>query len=126
MLNGCLHRLRVVGGQELGNCLHHAIVDALSNLAGARCDCRPCQGTFPVASEGETAAATDAEFHELSRRCAVAHCAAKHVGQGQAGAERADGDEEGTWNIEAWLLACVPPQNIGGTYKAEINLPGTW
>ncbi len=39
---------------------------------------------------------------------------------------RDDGDEEGTWNVEAWLLACVPPQTIGGTYKAEINLPGTW
>jgi hypothetical protein len=39
---------------------------------------------------------------------------------------REAGDEEGTWNIEAWLLACVPPQNIGGTYKAEIKLPGTW
>lgn len=39
---------------------------------------------------------------------------------------RNSGDEEGAWNVEAWLLACVPPQNIGGEYKAEIVLPGQW
>lgn len=36
---------------------------------------------------------------------------------------RNEGDEQGTWEIEAWLLACVPPQNIGGEYHAEVRLP---
>lgn len=34
---------------------------------------------------------------------------------------RDSGDHEGEWNIEAYLLACVPPQNIGGEYHATIN-----
>jgi hypothetical protein len=40
--------------------------------------------------------------------------------------KRDAGDEEGCWNVEAWLLACVPPQQIGGEYKAEIVLPNQW
>lgn len=40
------------------------------------------------------------------------------------GRRRAEGDEQGQWEIEAWLLACVAPQNIGGEYHAEITLPG--
>lgn len=40
--------------------------------------------------------------------------------------KRNSGDDEGAWNVEAWLLACVPPQNIGGTYQAQIQLPGSW
>lgn len=37
--------------------------------------------------------------------------------------KRDAGDEEGAWEVEAWLLACVPPQNIGGAYAAEIQMP---
>lgn len=36
---------------------------------------------------------------------------------------RASGDEQGTWELEAWLLHRFPPQNIGGAYRAEVKLP---
>ena len=37
--------------------------------------------------------------------------------------KRAAGDEEGRWNIEAYLLATFEPQQIGGEYKATVRLP---
>ncbi len=43
----------------------------------------------------------------------------------QLSQRRNAGDEEGTWNLEVWLLHHYEPQNIGGVYKAEVRLPNS-
>lgn len=35
---------------------------------------------------------------------------------------RDKGDEESVWKIQAWLFHHFEPQNIGGTYKAELRI----
>jgi hypothetical protein len=35
---------------------------------------------------------------------------------------REQGDEEGQWKIETWLLHHFEPQNIGGTHEATVRL----
>lgn len=37
--------------------------------------------------------------------------------------KRTAGDEQGQWELEAYLLHKFLPQNIGGEYKAEVRLP---
>lgn len=35
---------------------------------------------------------------------------------------REQGDEDGEWKIQAWLFHRFEPQNIGGTYEAQVRL----
>lgn len=37
--------------------------------------------------------------------------------------KRDAGDEQGRWEVEAWLLHKYEPQNIGGEYTASVRLP---
>lgn len=34
------------------------------------------------------------------------------------------GDDEGAWNVEAYLIHAYEPQQIGGEYKAQTRIPG--
>lgn len=38
---------------------------------------------------------------------------------------RNSGDDEGAWNVQAWILHRYAPQSIGGEYKAEVRLPNS-
>jgi hypothetical protein len=35
---------------------------------------------------------------------------------------RDSGDEDGEWKIQTWLLHHFEPQNIGGTYEAQVRV----
>jgi hypothetical protein len=35
---------------------------------------------------------------------------------------RESGDEEGEWKIQTWLFHHFEPQNIGGTYEAQLRV----
>jgi hypothetical protein len=36
---------------------------------------------------------------------------------------RETGQEAEQWKVEAWLLHHFAPQNIGGTYEAQVRVP---
>jgi hypothetical protein len=38
--------------------------------------------------------------------------------------KRNAGDEQGQWEIEAWLLHAYEPQSIGGEYQPQLRVPG--